>query len=684
MKSKVSSGSSAKLGAVADAEGVNFAVFSAHAEQIEVCLFDEDDRETRIALPARSGDIWHGHVRGLAVGQRYGYRAHGPWVPREGHLFNPAKLLIDPYARALDRRLVWDDLMTGHRGLPPLSGGMPCPLDSAPVVPRSIVIPDRPASYSEPVELSLIYEAHVKGLTARNLHVAAQLRGTYSGLTSLDVVSHLRHLGVSHLELLPVAAFLDDRHVIERGLVNYWGYQPIAMMAPEPRYAEAGQLLDLTSVFQAYRQVGIGVILDVVFNHTGEGDEKGPTLCYRGLDNKSYYALTEDGNNLNYTGTGNTLNVAHPMVLRLVMDALRHWAALGASGFRFDLAPTLLRGPGEFEPGSAFLSAVSQDPILNKMIMIAEPWDLGPDGYRLGRFPALFGEWNDLYRDAVRRYWRGDRSQSELARRLNGSAELFDKTGRTTRASVNYLAAHDGFSLHDVVSYREKHNLANGEDNHDGHHDNCSDNLGVEGADAPPKVVLARQRRKRAMLATLFLSQGVPMILAGDEFGRSQQGNNNAYAQDNPTNWLDWQTADRDLAAFVARLSKLRRETPILRQAAFLHGEVGPDGKRNLVWRMPSGGEPRPEDWETRTNWALACEMRMKGEETTGGTLLAVFNVGSEVHFQLPDGEWTWLLESAEPRWPETWVSGSVLVPEQSVQLFLQPDPAEHEVSKND
>lgn len=680
MTLEVCSGSSARLGAVADAEGVNFCVFSAHAEAIEVCLFDENDKETRVVLPSRTGDIWHGHIKGICVGQRYGLRAHGPWAPHDGHLFNPAKLLIDPYARAIDRRLVWDKLMTGHTGQPPSTGGMPCQLDSATVVPRSIVVMDEPPSYTNPPELALIYEAHVKGLTAQHPSIAQSLRGTYSALLCPEVIGHLKRLQISHLELLPVAAFLDDRHVVERGLVNYWGYQPIAMMAAEPRYLEYGSSSDLRSIFDTYRRTGIGILLDVVFNHTGEGDENGPTICYRGLDNKSYYALSDEGSNLNYTGTGNTLNLAHPMVLRLVMDSLRYWAALGASGFRFDLATTLLRGPGEFEPGSAFLTAVSQDPILNKLTMIAEPWDLGPNGYRLGKFPAPFSEWNDVYRDAVRRYWRGDRSQAELARRLNGSAELFDHAGRATTATINFIASHDGFSLHDVVSFREKHNMANREENRDGHHDNCSDNLGMEGMDVPSQIAAARRRRKRAMLATLFLSQGVPMILAGDEFGRSQAGNNNAYAQDNPTNWLDWEGADQDLIEFVARLSTLRNQSPILRQTAFLHGEIRGDGSRNLVWRMPSGAEPRPEDWDTRANWALACEVRMKNHETAKGALFAVFNAGSEVTVHLPNGEWTWLLETAAPSWPGTLVSGSVLVPEQSVQLFSQPGRAELEV----
>ncbi len=665
---EVTEGSGLRLGAVPDERGVNFAVFSAHAERIELCLFDAGGRESRITLAARSGDIWHRHVAGIGPGQRYGFRAHGPWVPAEGHLFNPAKLLIDPYAKALDTRLVWHPSMTGHDGQ-----GRPSPDDSAAYVAKSLVVADLPPVRAATGPAGLIYEAHVKGLTMRHPEIAAGLRGTYDALAAPVLSRHLRGLGVTHLELLPIAAFLDDRHVHERGLVNYWGYQPIAMLAPEPRYLGPGGLAGLAEALRGLREQGIGVILDVVFNHSGEGDAAGPTLCFRGLDNKSYYALGPGGQNVNHTGTGNTLNMAHPAVLRLTMDALRHWAGLGVAGFRFDLATTLLRGPGGFDPGSAFLTAVAQDPVLNRLILIAEPWDLGPEGYRLGQFPADFAEWNDRCRDGLRRYWRGDGSQADLARRLTGSAEVFDRAGRGAQASVNYLASHDGFTLEDIVSYNEKHNDANAEGNRDGHNENCSDNMGNEGQSADPILRAARDRRKRAMLATLFLSQGTPMLLAGDEIGHSQQGNNNAYAQDTPTSWLGWDRADQALAGYVARLADLRRSFPVFGQRQFLHGLPRADGARDLIWRLPSGQEPTAAHWASGSPWALCCEIRASGAgSSVDAVLFAAFNSGADTDILLPEGRWHWYLDSAAPDRPAEVVEGRVFAAAQSVQIFTR------------
>lgn len=653
-----------RLGATLSGDGVNFAVFSAHATAVDLCLFD-GHAETRLALPARTGDIWHGFLPGAGAGVAYGFRAHGPWAPAEGHLFNPAKLLIDPYASALDRRLVWHPDMTGS-----LTDGRPSPVDSAPVVPRALVLADPPPCGPPKGEPVLIYEAHVRGLTARMDAVPEAMRGTYAALGHPAVLDHLRGLGVSHLQLLPVAAFLDDRHVCERGLTNYWGYQPIAFFATEPRYQQ--QDGDLAAAIRTLAGKGIGVILDVVFNHSGEGDQFGPTLSFRGLDNKSYYRLGPGGMHINDSGTGNTLNLAHPMVLRLVLDALRHWAALGVTGFRFDLAVTLLRD------GSHFLDAVLADPVLSRRILIAEPWDIGPDGYRLGRFPPPFLEWNDRFRDDVRRFWRGDGRPADLARRLAASAEFFDRPGRRAGASVNYVAAHDGFTLRDLVSYRDRHNLANGEDNRDGHDDNCSDNMGVEGPGDDPALLAARNRRARAMLATLFLAQGTPMLLAGDEGGRTQGGNNNAYAQDNGTSWLDWVATDHGMAAFVARLAALRRGHPALRQAGFLHGDRGVDGVRDLVWRLPSGAEPLPADWTRPDTWPLGMELRMTGPDGVGRppALFAVFNAGPDHDILLPKGAWLWELDSATPdrRVAETF--GRVRIAGQSVQLFVRPgDP---------
>lgn len=663
-------GTPAPLGARFTGDGVNFAVFSAYATRIDLCLFDAAGRERRLPLPMRTGDIWHGFAPGLAPGQRYGYRAHGPWAPHEGHLFNAAKLLLDPYARALEGRVRWHPAMSGSRD------GGPCGADSAPHVPKCLVRADAPAVAAPEFPPALIYEAHVKGLTARHPGVAADRRGTYDGLADPAVIGHLRALGVSHVELLPVTAFLDDRHVVERGLTNYWGYQPIAPFAPEPRYAGPTGQGGLGAAILRLAEAGIGVILDVVFNHTGEGDAEGPTLGFRGLDNRSYYALTPEGCNLNHTGTGNMLDMGHPAVLRLTLDALRHWAAMGVAGFRFDLAATLTRAGGGLVPGSGFLDAVRADPVLGRLILIAEPWDIGPDGYRLGRFPAPFREWNDRFRDDARRFWRGDGRPAELARRIAGSAEIFDRTGRGAGSSVNYVTAHDGFTLQDVVSYRQKHNLANGEGGHDGHHDNCSDNLGAEGPTGEPAIRAARARRVRALLATLFLAQGTPMLLAGDELGQSQGGNNNAYAQDNALTWLDWARADPALAAFVARLSTLRRAHPALRQDRFLHGARRADGLRDLVWRRADGREAGPEDWHRPDPWILCCEKRMAAgtpDPTAGAALYLVFNPGAEDDILLPEGRWTWLIDSAAPERAAARVKGRVRIGAQSVHLFSQP-----------
>ena len=643
-----------RLGAVLSVNGVNFAVFSAHSTQIDLCLFDSG-AERQVPLPGRTGDVWHGFVPDIGAGQAYGFRAHGPWAPTEGHLFNPAKLLIDPYARAIDRRIVWHPSMTGTLG------DMPDPVDSAAHVPKSIVLPDTvPQPAAHITTPHLIWEGHVKGLTQRLGPVPDDLRGTFGALSHPALVNHMQAIGVSHLELLPIAAFIDDRHVHERGLTNYWGYQPIAFFAPEPRYQGGA---DIAESVRKLAAGGIGVILDVVFNHTGEGDSAGPTLCYRGLDNKSYYRLGADGTNLNDAGTGNTLNLAQPMVLRLVLDALRHWAGQGVAGFRFDLATTLLRD------GSGFLQAVRDDPLLAGLILIAEPWDMGPDGYRLGRFPTPWHEWNDRFRDDVRRFWRGDGRAGDLARRLTGSAELFEPAGRGAASAVNYLAAHDGMTLADVVSYRDRHNWANGEENHDGHGENCSDNLGVEGASRDPVIVGARHRRVRAMLATLFLSQGTPMLLAGDEFGRSQAGNNNAYAQDTALSWLDWGGADTDLIGFVARLAALRQTCPALQQPEFLHGNRRPDGTCDLVWRLASGGEPASADWDNPDLRLIGMELRGR-DPTENGALYAVFNCGGAAEIALPDGTWLWELDTANPTQVPSRCSGTLAISGQSVHLF--------------
>lgn len=664
---KIKPGRAEVLGAIPDENGVNFALFSAHAEKVELCLFD-DNRETRLILPERSGDVWHGYVEGIGPGIEYGYRVHGPWAPEIGHRFNPSKLVLDPYARALSRPLVWAPQMQGGVG-----STRPDRRDSAPVMARGIVCKivkpnwDRPAtSWSK----YIIYEAHIRGLTMMHPDAPNAARGTYDGIASPAILRHLKRLGVTAIELLPVAAFIDDRFLVENGLRNYWGYQPIGFMAPEPRY---GTRDSFRAMVRALHAAGIEVILDVVFNHAGEADGTGPTVSLRGIDNNSYYRLCEGGRSyVNDTGTGNTLNLAHPMVLRLVTDALRHWVEeMGVDGFRFDLATTLGRAStGEFKELASLISAIRQDPVLNAVKLIAEPWDIGPGGYRLGAFPYPFVEWNDRFRDGVRQFWRGDAGQiPELARRISGSAEIFDQRGRAATSSVNLLTAHDGFTLHDLVSYNEKRNEANGENNRDGHNANFSQALEDEDAKAA---------RKRAMLATLFLSQGVPMLLAGDELGNSQGGNNNAYAQDNPIGWVDWSNADEGLIDFVARLIQLRHDHPVLRQNRFLHAKIrAQDGVRDLIWRTATGVELCSQDWHDPRARCLCAEIRGAAEGPPGQAaqeaILAVFNAGAAIDVCLPEGEWDLLLDTADPERSETrHVAATTCVAAQSVQLFIR------------
>lgn len=664
---KIRPGRAEVLGAVPVGGGTNFAVYSAHAEKIELCLFD-GAREVRLALPERAGEIWHGFVTGVTPGTHYGYRAHGPWAPEIGHRFNPAKLLIDPYARALTAPLVWHPLMQGATAT-----GRPDRRDSAPVMPRGVVCEivkphwERPArSWSH----TFIYEAHLRGLTMLHPDVPEALRGTYEGMASPAILAHLKRLGVTALELLPVAAFLDDRFLVEKGLRNYWGYQPIGFLAPEPRY---GTREGFRAMVRAFHAAGIEVLLDVVFNHSGEGGGAGPTLSLRGLDNAAYYRLAEGGRTyVNDTGTGNTLDLANPLVLRLAMDSLRHWVEeMGVDGFRFDLAATLGRtSTGQFKPWSPLLSALRQDPVLGAVKLIAEPWDIGPGGYRLGDFPHPFVEWNDRFRDGLRQFWRGDAAQiAELARRVAGSAEIFDHRGRAATSSVNFLTAHDGFTLQDLVSFNEKRNEANGEQNRDGHNANYSQAL----ANAAEK-----DSRKRAMLATLFLSQGVPMLLAGDEIGNGQAGNNNAYAQDNPLGWIDWPMADPALCAFVARLAKLRHDHPVLRQSRFLHAKTrDQDGMRDLVWRLPSGAEPASQDWHDANARCLCAEIRGAAEGPAGQVaheaFFAIFNAGAQVAVHLPEGRWRQMLDTARPAAVEAEHPDPVTcVFAQSVQLFIR------------
>lgn len=673
------------MGASFDGEGVNFALFSAHAERVDLCLFSPDGRKElcRIPLRERDGDIWHVHVGGLTPGTLYGYRVHGPYAPEGGHRFNPHKLLIDPYARQLSGRLKWSDAMMGYK-----VGSNRADLsfdtrDSAFAVPKSVVVdpsfnwgPDRAPRTA--LHETVIYEAHVKGMTAQHPGVEKGLRGSYLGLASDAVLDHLVKLGITAIELLPVHAFLDDRFLVAKGLRNYWGYQTLGFFAPEPRYMSRGEVWEFQTMVRRFHAAGIEVILDVVYNHSGEGDELGPTLNFRGIDNRSYYRLRDGGRYyVNDTGTGNTLNLTHPMVLRMVMDSLRYWVeVMHVDGFRFDLASVLGREAHGFDPQGGFFDAIRQDPVLSRVKLIAEPWDIGPGGYQLGNYPHPFCEWNDKFRDGVRRFWRGDAGMvPDLAKRLLGSAERFDLGWRPATASVNFVTAHDGFTLQDLVSFTAKRNFANGEENRDGHGDNHSDNLGVEGPTADPLVRAARDLRKRNLLATLMLSQGTPMLLAGDEIGNSQQGNNNAYAQDNEIGWIDWARGDPKLMGFAARLIALRKGHRVLRQRRFLHGrERAVDDLPDVIWRRPDGATPRPEEWHDPAFRCLCVELRRaaEGDLTDREAIFAVFNAGHAQNLTLPDTApaWRLLLDTTRPEAPPELARQGLEVPANSVLVF--------------
>ncbi|GIT85539.1 glycogen debranching protein GlgX [Roseobacter sp. OBYS 0001] len=651
MEYQITSGSPLRMGAHHDGRGVNFAVFSAHASQIDLCLFSPDGRTqvARLPLPERSGDIWHGYLQGLPLGTVYGYRAHGVYEPEQGHRFNPNKLLLDPYTRQLCGAFADNPAMLGYVEGDAAEDLSFDPRDSAPYVAKSIVsdpalfakITDQPQT---PWEDTLIYEAHVKGLTAQNDRISAATRGTYEALASDEMLDHFEQLGVTALELLPVHAFLNDSFLLEKSLTNYWGYNTIGFFAPEPRYFGPEGIAGFQRMVRRLHSAGIEVILDVVYNHTAEGDQRGPTLSFRGLDNASYYRLTDEDARyyVNDTGTGNTLNVAHPQVLRMVLDSLRFWVEhMGVDGFRFDLATTLAREADGFDPQGGFMDALRQDPVLAGVKLIAEPWDIGPGGYQLGAYPPEFAEWNDAYRDTVRRFWKGDsHSAQDLAARLLGSAEVFDHRGRRAWSSVNFIAAHDGFTLADTTSYAKRHNQANREGNRDGHHTNHSDPCGVEGPTSDPDILARRARRQRNMLATMFLSQGTPMLLAGDEMGNGQAGNNNAYCQDNAIGWVDWQADQSGLAHFVKELSAFRAAHPVLRQTRFLHGAMRvSDGLPDVAWFDVSGAAP---DWHD-PGLSTFCLMLRGSADAVVNTVhddavLVIINRAPEaVKLRLPD-----------------------------------------------
>jgi len=674
-RSRIEEGLPYPLGATWDGLGVNFAIFSAHATKVELCLFDAQGRreQERIPLPEYTDEVWHGYLPDARPGTVYAYRVHGPFEPTAGHRFNPHKLLLDPYAKAHVGSLHWSDALFGYRiGSPRLDLSLDR-RDSAAAMPKCRVVDpaftwgrDRPPAI--PWDRTIFYETHLRGHTMLHPAVPPNLRGTFAGMMQKEVVDYLKALGVTSVEFLPVHAFVDDRYLIEKGLRNYWGYNSIGFFAPDPRYIAGSTISEVKEMVAHLHDAGIEVILDVVYNHTAEGNEMGPTLSFKGIDNASYYRLLPDQPRyyINDTGTGNTLNLSHPRVLQMVTDSLRYWVTeMHVDGFRFDLATILGREPYGFDEGGGFLDSCRQDPILSRVKLVAEPWDIGPGGYQVGGFPPGWMEWNDRFRDCVRAYWKGDEGMlPELAARLTGSGDFFNRRGRLPSSSVNFVTAHDGFTLADLVSYNEKHNMANGEDNKDGHTHNLSWNHGVEGPTDDPDIVALRLQQSRNLLATLFFSQGTPMLLAGDEFGRTQHGNNNAYCQDSAVSWLDWAeigSMGEDLAAFTRRLIALRQARPLLRHRRYLTGQQDPqNGVRDVQWVTPAGTEKTPEQWQDSQARCLGMLLDgrartiARGRTPTEPPLLLIVNAHHDVvPFTLPAvrgvRRWRLLVDTTQP-----------------------------------
>jgi len=659
------------LGASADGLGVNFAVFSAHATRVDLCIFDASGRKeiARLPLPECTDEVWHGYLPDAGAGLVYGYRVHGPYDPKRGHRFNPHKLVLDPYAKQLTGPLRWSDALFGYRMNHPREDLAMDRRDSAPAMPKAIVVEDafnwggstRPRT---PWESTFIYEAHVKGATMRREEVRPDLRGSFAALSNRHFIDHLVKIGVTAIELLPVHAFLQDRFLVERDLRNYWGYSTLSFFAPEPGYFSSNTVNELRAAVRRLHAAGIEVILDVVYNHTCEGNHMGPTLSWRGLDNASYYRLVpgDERHYMDFTGCGNSVNLTHPRVLQMVTDSLRYWAtAFQVDGFRFDLGVSLGREHDNFDPNSGFFDVIRQDPLLSQLKMISEPWDLGPDGYQVGNHPPGFAEWNDKFRDGVRKFWRGEEGhRGELAARLAGSGEVFNGRHRRPWSSVNFLAAHDGFTLQDVVSYNDKHNEANHEENRDGHSANASNNWGVEGETDDAGILETRGRVKRSLLATLFFSYGTPMLLAGDEFGNSQGGNNNAYCQDNEISWLDWEAAASDAGQeqqdFVAHLMRLRREHPSLRATRYEdpNRQVG-EGMNALAW-FDFDAQPMDDArWNDHQGRLLVLRRAVHGEDGVLDVTALLINGWHEaIDFTLPPPgvgqRWRVLLDTAQPQ----------------------------------
>ncbi|HEU5014671.1 MAG TPA: glycogen debranching protein GlgX [Roseiflexaceae bacterium] len=669
------------LGATWDGQGVNFALYSEGATAVELCLFDSPDaahESERIRMPEYTDRVWHVYLPGLQPGQLYGYRVYGSYDPQRGQRFNPAKLLVDPYAKAISGPIDWNDTIYGYTIGDPAADLSFDERDSAPFMPRSVV-PDGAFDWGDdkpprtPLHDSIIYELHVKGFTRRHPDVPENLRGTYAGLAYPPVLEYLQSLGITAVELLPVHHRVDDRHLVEKGLRNYWGYNTLGYFAPDGRSSSAGalsqQILEFKAMVKTLHAAGIEVILDVVYNHTAEGNHLGPTLSMKGIDNTAYYRLVRGNERfyMDYTGTGNSLNMLHPRTLQLVMDSLRYWVLdMHVDGFRFDLASTLARGLHEADRLSAFFDIIHQDPVLSQVKLIAEPWDVGPGGYQVGHFPILWAEWNGKYRDTVRQFWKGDEAQiAEMAYRLAGSSDLYESTGRRPYASINFITAHDGFTLRDLVSYNEKHNEANGENNTDGESHNNSWNCGVEGPTDDPGVNALRAQQQRNLMATLLLSQGVPMLLGGDEFGRTQGGNNNAYCQDNRISWVDWNLSEdgQALLAFTRKLIEIRKAHPVLHRRSFFQGRsIHGLQISDIDWFRPDGQQMSDEEWNggwvrslgLLLNGQIMDEWDMRGRHVQDEVLFLLLNAYHEpVPFTLPgsaaDPNWTMLIDTSDP-----------------------------------
>ncbi len=671
--SRVKEGNAQAHGAVWDGKGTNFTLFSAHATKVEVCLFDATGATEleRLALPEYTDQVWHGYISEVHPGSVYGFRVHGPYAPLEGHRFNPNKLLLDPYARAHTGALKWAPEVFGYTMGDAQEDLSFSEHDSAAFMPKCVVVDPnfdwkgQPRTGGISWDRTILYEAHVKGYTKRHPAVPDHQKGTYAGLGARQVIDYVKSLGVTSIELLPIHTFINDNNLLEKGLTNYWGYNSIGFFAPDPRYASAPEqsLREFKEMVASFHDAGLEVILDVVYNHTAEGNERGPTLSFKGIDNASYYRLLPDQKRfyVNDTGTGNTLNISHPNVIEMVMDSLRYWVnELHVDGFRFDLGTILAREPNGFDNQSGFLKACHQDPVLRTVKLIAEPWDCGPGGYQVGGFPPGWAEWNDRYRDTVRDFWKGEAGASALAERLCASGDVFNHYGRRPWACVNFITAHDGFTVNDLVTYNDKHNEANGEDNKDGSSDNRSWNCGAEGPTEDSAVNALRERQIRNFLATLLLSQGTPMLLAGDEFARTQGGNNNAYCQDDEISWLDWDLKARHepLVEFVRKLCALRAQYPILRRNRFLTGQYDEELEiKDLAWINASGAEMTGEEWSDPRMKCFGMLMDGRSRPTgvrqrgTEAAMLLVFNSHHDiVNFTLPvypDGSaWSLLIDT--------------------------------------